>query len=68
MAEKIKIPVFATEAEEAQWWYDNREATGRALVQASQEGRSGIGSIGRMKKLRELAGAQQASEVLTSSE
>jgi len=51
----MKVPAFATEAEEAQWWFDHREETGRALVEASQEGRNGEGSLGRRaRKLAEL--------------
>ena len=37
--EKRVIPKFATEAEEAQWWYDNREEIGKDLAKAFAEGR-----------------------------
>jgi hypothetical protein len=61
-----KIPAFASEAEEAQWWFDHREETARDLIAASQQGRNGEGSLGRhARKLRELAEAQQ-TEVLAS--
>jgi hypothetical protein len=61
MAEKIIVPAFATEAEEAQWWFDHREETGRALVEASQQVRNGEGSLGRhARKLRELTNAESS--------
>jgi len=68
MAEKIIVPAFATEAEEADWWFDHREETGRALVAASREGRLGPGSLARRtQKLRELAEAESSQpQVLTS--
>ena len=37
--EKRIIPKFATEAEEAQWWYDNREEIGKDFERAFAEGR-----------------------------
>jgi hypothetical protein len=40
MSEKRVIPAFATEAEEAQWWYDNREAHSEEFVKAAAEGRT----------------------------
>jgi hypothetical protein len=55
MAGTLKVPAFATEADEAQWWFDHREETGRALVEAVQQGRNGEGSLGRhARKLAEL--------------
>ncbi len=38
MEERV-IPKFATEAEEAQWWYDNREEIGKDFAKAFAEGR-----------------------------
>jgi hypothetical protein len=55
--EKRIIPVFATEAEEAQWWYDHREEIGADMLAAMREGRNGIGSLGRAK-LRAAAEAE----------
>lgn len=34
------VPKFATEAEEAQWWYDNREQHAEEFAQAIKEGRT----------------------------
>ena len=37
--EKTILPKFATETEEANWWYDNREALDDEFLQAVKEGR-----------------------------
>ncbi len=39
MSQKLDIPVFATEAEEADWWYDNRELVEDEFHAAFVEGR-----------------------------
>lgn len=36
----MKMPKFKTEAEEAQWTYDNRESLGEEFAQAMREGRT----------------------------
>ena len=67
MVSKIKLPRFANEDEEAQWWYDHREETGRALLEAVQSGQNGIGSLGRAK-LRAAAEAEaEAKKAKTGS-
>jgi hypothetical protein len=51
----MKMPAFANEDEEAQWWFDHRGETGHALVEASQQGRNCEGSLGRRaRKLAEI--------------
>ena len=51
---KLKMPRFDNEAEEAAWWYANREAVTEELVKASQEGRTGEGSVARQtRRIRE---------------
>lgn len=52
MSEKIQLPAFANEAEEAQWWYDNREARADAFVKASREGRVTQGAMVRRGLVR----------------
>src|ERR1022692_3406525 len=47
---KRVIPVFATEAEEAQWWYRNRNLHGKELLAAVKNGE---GQILTKEKLRE---------------
>jgi predicted DNA binding CopG/RHH family protein len=36
--ERIVVPKFQTEAEEAQWWYKNRENVESALMRAMENG------------------------------
>jgi predicted DNA binding CopG/RHH family protein len=36
--ERIVAPTFKTEAEEAQWWYDNRDKVEGALTNAMDKG------------------------------
>jgi pyocin large subunit-like protein len=64
--EKRRIPVFQSEAEEAQWWYDHREEIGADLVAAMREGRNGIGTLGRAK-LRAEAQAKAEAEAQAAS-
>ena len=40
MSEKLQLPAFASEAEEATWWYDNREAHAEEFAKAIREGRA----------------------------
>jgi hypothetical protein len=44
----LKVPAFATEAEEAKWWYDNREKVSEEFSRAAKEGRLGRGGIRRL--------------------
>jgi hypothetical protein len=39
----LKIPKFATEAEEAKWWYENQELILKEFQKAAKEGRLGRG-------------------------
>jgi predicted DNA binding CopG/RHH family protein len=39
---KRVIPAFATEAEEAEWWYRNRNVHGRQLLTAAKEGKANV--------------------------
>jgi uncharacterized protein len=47
MAEKLRVPKFATEAEEAQWWYDHREDLTKAFEDAVARGDLHSGSVAR---------------------
>ncbi len=47
MAQKLEIPKFATEKEEARWWFDNREAVSDEFELAAKEGRVGVGTAVR---------------------
>ncbi len=49
ITDKIAVPKFATEQEEADWWYDHREEHGEIMVKAIREGRTS----NLVKRLRE---------------
>ncbi|MBZ5624267.1 MAG: hypothetical protein LAQ69_37060 [Acidobacteriia bacterium] len=51
MIEKPSIPNFSSEAEEADWWYANREWLTQEFLQAAKEGRLKKGST-VMERLR----------------
>lgn len=38
MIEKVEVPDFATEAEEAQWWFDHRDTHDDRLLAAIKDG------------------------------
>jgi hypothetical protein len=44
----LKVPKFATEAEEAQWWYDNRDKVSAEFHRAAKEGRLKRGGVRRL--------------------
>ena len=46
--ERIVVPKFKTEAEEAQWWYDNREKVEDALINAMDNGTIRRGAAQRL--------------------
>jgi predicted DNA binding CopG/RHH family protein len=47
MDEKPKIPDFASEDEEARWWFDNQESLDEQFIKAAAEGRLGRGTVAR---------------------
>ena len=44
----LKIPKFATEAEEAKWWYDNRDKLSDEFEKVAKEGRLRRGGVQRL--------------------
>src|ERR1039458_8461309 len=46
--ERITVPKFSTEADEAQWWYDNREKVEDALIHAMDNGTIRRGTAQRL--------------------
>ncbi len=44
----LKIPKFATEAEEAKWWFENRELIFNEFQKAAKERRLGRGGARRL--------------------
>ena len=54
----LKIPKFATEAEEAKWWYDNRDKLSDEFEKAAKEGRLRRGGVQRLFAERGIAAPQ----------
>jgi len=52
MSEPRQIPAFASEAEEAQWWFDNTEQHDQEFLQAMKEGRVTRGAMVRRGLVR----------------
>ena len=46
--ERLVVPKFKTEAEEAHWWYDNREKVEDALIHAMDNGTIRRGTAQRL--------------------
>ena len=44
----LKIPAFATEAEEARWWFENQELISGEFEKAAKEGHLGRGGVRRL--------------------
>jgi predicted DNA binding CopG/RHH family protein len=44
----LKVPKFATEAEEAQWWFENDDAVTAEFLKAAKEGRLRRGGVMRL--------------------
>lgn len=50
MADKLTVPEFDSEAEEAQWWYDHREEITKAFQEAAARGELRTGSAARLAR------------------
>jgi hypothetical protein len=53
----LKVPKFATEAEEAKWWYENDEKVSDEFEKAAKEGRLKRGGVMRLLAERGLTPA-----------
>ena len=51
----FKLPRFATESEEANWWYENREKLSDEFQKAAAEGRVKRGGVARLLAERGIA-------------
>lgn len=47
MSDELTMPRFASEDEEADWWYDNREALAERFEKAYREGRVEVNGLKR---------------------
>ena len=52
MADKLIIPTFASEAEEAEWWYKHRDELTKAFADAAARGELRTGSAARLARER----------------
>lgn len=56
MNDKLKIPKFASEAEEAQWWFDHRnDEVTKAFKHAAAEGKLRTGSVASLARKENAA-------------
>jgi hypothetical protein len=51
----LKVPKFATEAEEAKWWFENDDAVSAEFIKAAKEGRLRRGGVQRLLAERGIA-------------
>jgi predicted DNA binding CopG/RHH family protein len=57
MAQKLEIPRFANEAEEARWWFENQDLVADEFELAAHEGRLGHGRA--MQRVLDARGVLQ---------
>jgi hypothetical protein len=51
MADQLKLPKFASEAEEARWWFDHRDdEVAKAFENAAAEGKLQTGSVANLAR------------------
>jgi hypothetical protein len=58
------VPTFATEAEEAEWWYKNRNVHGRQLLAAVNSGEARI--LTKEKLLERIAASKKTSAAVVA--
>jgi len=58
-----RLPAFSSEAEEAAWWYENREKHDEEFAKAFEEGRVQRGGI-----VQRLAAARKAATLTLAAE
>ncbi|HEY1945787.1 MAG TPA: hypothetical protein VGG97_02180 [Bryobacteraceae bacterium] len=61
---KRVVPAFATEAEEAEWWYKNRDVHGKQLLAAVKSGEAQV--LTKDKLLERLAASKKAAAPVVS--
>jgi len=63
-----KLPKFKDEAEEARWWYEHRDEVADDMIKAMREGRTGPGSVARLRaKLQAEEAVRAEKGTLTSA-
>jgi len=56
---QIETPAFKSEAEEAQWWFDNQDLVGEKFLEAAKNGTLGRGTM--MKQYAERQAAKSTT-------
>jgi predicted DNA binding CopG/RHH family protein len=56
---QIETPAFKSEAEEAQWWFDNQDMLGDKFLEAAKNGTLGRGTV--MKQYTERQAAKSTT-------
>ena len=56
------LPKFSSEAEEAEWWFTQREAVAEEIVKGAKDGVLAGGSLARRKKKARGVEAEGAAE------
>ena len=65
MAQKLEVPKFANESEEARWWFDHREELAEDLVQYGTLGEGGIArALRRRKESQGRDGAMESQDAV----
>ena len=62
----LKIPKFATEAEEARWWFENDHLIFEEFQKAAKEGRLGRGGVRRLFAEKDIPFAEIKSAPATA--
>ena len=64
---RLVIPAFATEAEEAKWWFENQDLIDKEFEKAFKEGRLKSGGIRRLLAERGLPAPPPAQPLPTTT-
>jgi hypothetical protein len=57
------VPAFATEAEEAEWWYNNRNVHGKQLLAAVRAGEAKILTKDELRRRPEMSGIRSMKQM-----
>jgi hypothetical protein len=58
----IELPKFASESQEADWWFDHRDEISDEFVRAAAEGTLGEGSMARLARIRKKRSESEAAK------
>jgi hypothetical protein len=61
MDDRLEVPKFASEEEEANWWFENRGKLEEEFLEAARRGRLRSGST-PLRRAREAANAQRGQD------